>query len=137
MLIPALRYRDCDAALTFLTGVLGLAEHAVFRDNRGKVQHAQLTHGSGMVMIGPDAATEFGALMIHPDETQGRATVSIYAVVQDVAARHARAVAAGAEIVIPLQAEAYGGESFSLRDTEGHVWSIGSYDPLAPMTKVD
>ncbi len=105
MLIPALRYHDCDAALTFLTNVLGLDEHAVFRDDQGHVQHAQLTFGGGMVMIGPVTADEFGAFMVQPDDTQGRATVAIYAVVHDVAARHKRAVAAAVEIVMPLRSE--------------------------------
>jgi len=32
MLIPATRHDDCEAALGFLTGVLEMASHAVFRD---------------------------------------------------------------------------------------------------------
>ena len=44
---------------------------------------------------------------------------------------HERAVAAGAEIVSPLENPEYGGTFFSCRDPEGHVWNVGSYDPWA------
>ena len=41
------------------------------------------------------------------------------------------AQAAGAEIVIDIKDEDYGGRGFTCRDPEGHVWSFGSYDPWA------
>jgi uncharacterized glyoxalase superfamily protein PhnB len=36
---------------------------------------------------------------------------------------------AGAEILIPVRDEEYGGRSFSCRDPEGHLWTIGTYGP--------
>lgn len=131
MLIPATRYRDPDAVLAFLTGVLGLAEHAVYRDGAGRVTHAELRLGEGVMMFGPERDNAFAACMIAPAETGGRETTTIYAVVDDVAARHARCVDAGAEIVMPLETQDYGGSSFSVRDPEGHVWTLGDYDPRA------
>ena len=68
MLIAATRYRDCAAALTFLTEVLEMGPHAVFRDDDGTIQHAQLRVGRGMLMIGPEADTPFGAFMVAPRE---------------------------------------------------------------------
>lgn len=130
MLIPATRYRDCEATLAFLTGVLGLAEHAVYRDDTGRIVHAQLKLGQGLMMFGPVADSDFDRLMVDPDAAGG-VTTSIYAIVDDVAARHAQIAAAGAEIVMPLEAQSYGGSSFSVRDPEGHIWSFGDYDPMA------
>jgi uncharacterized glyoxalase superfamily protein PhnB len=46
-------------------------------------------------------------------------------------AHHATAVAAGAEIVMPLTEQAYGGSSYAAKDPEGNLWSFGSYDPWA------
>lgn len=141
MIIPATRYHDPEAALGFLTQTLGFHLHAAFRDEAGTLIHAQLTANSdgpasGLVMIGPmgDAAApnEFDPYMIHPSATGGRETVSIYAVVTDVAARYARSVAARLEVLIPLRSEPYGGLSFSIRDPEGHIWTLGSYDPTQP-----
>ena len=133
MIIPATRYRDPEAALVFLTKTLGFTEHAVFRDEAGVLIHAQLVTDSGMVMIAPHSeGGEFDDYMTHPDQTGGRETVSIYAVVADVAQRYAKSVASGAQILIPLRSEPYGGLSFTLRDLEGHIWTLGSYDPTVP-----
>jgi uncharacterized glyoxalase superfamily protein PhnB len=52
-------------------------------------------------------------------------------IVEDPDAHHARAVAAGAEVVMPLEDKDYGGRGYSCRDPEGHVWSFGDYDPFA------
>jgi uncharacterized glyoxalase superfamily protein PhnB len=51
--------------------------------------------------------------------------------VEDADKHYARAVAAGAEIVMELRDEDYGGRDYSCRDPEGHVWNFGSYDPWA------
>ncbi|MGC2409392.1 MAG: hypothetical protein WA441_05210 [Methyloceanibacter sp.] len=40
-----------------------------------------------------------------------------------------RAKAAGAEIVIDIQTQDYGGRDYTTRDVEGNVWTFGSYDP--------
>jgi len=130
MIIPATRYRDPEAALLFLVGVLGLEEHAVFRDEDGNLVHAELRLGDGMVMIGPWGTGAFDAHMIDPGETGGRETTTVYAVVPDAAAVHARAAEAGARILMPLEEQAYGGRSFSVADPEGHIWTFGEYDPL-------
>jgi uncharacterized glyoxalase superfamily protein PhnB len=130
VIIPATRYRDIDAGLAFLTGTLGLTLHAVIRDSEDRVVHAQLVTDAGMLMVEPlGQGGDFDALMTHPSDTGGRETVTVFVVAADVASRYARAVASGAQIVIPLHSEAYGGLSFTLRDPEGHVWTLGSYDP--------
>jgi uncharacterized glyoxalase superfamily protein PhnB len=131
MLIPATRYRDPEAALTFLRDVLGLEEGAVFRDEGGAIAHAQMRCGAGLMMFGPERATAFDRFMVAPGEIGGRETTTIYAVVDDVAARHDRAVAGGARVVMPLEPQPQGGRSFSVADPEGHIWTFGDYDPLA------
>ncbi len=131
MLIAATRYPDCEAALAFLTEALGLAEHAVYRDEAGGIVHAELRLGTGIFMFGPDDAQgAFGRYMIAPSDTGGRATVSIYAVMPDVAGCHDRVRAAGAEVLMPPEAQPQGGSSFTFRDPGGHVWTVGDYDPL-------
>ncbi|QDY68712.1 VOC family protein [Qingshengfaniella alkalisoli] len=129
MLIPATRYKDCDAALSYLTGVLGFKEHAVHRDADGKIVHAQLTEGGDIFMFGPPGGGAFDPLMIAPKEAGGRCTTSVYVVVTDIENRYKAVTEAGAEIVIPLEAQDYGGQSFTLRDPEGHIWTFGDYDP--------
>jgi uncharacterized glyoxalase superfamily protein PhnB len=131
MLIPATRYRDPDAALAFLRDVLGLEESAVFRGEDGRIAHAQMRCGTGLVMFGPERASAFDGYMVAPMDVGGRETTTIYAVVDDVPARHDRAVARGARVVMPLEPQPHGGQSFSVADPEGHIWTFGDYDPTA------
>ncbi|BAN47400.1 VOC family protein [Metapseudomonas resinovorans] len=129
--IPCLRYRDALAAITWLCNTFGFVEHLVVSEADGSIAHAQLSHGNGMVMLGSVRDNDYGRLLRQPDETGGLGTQAIYLVVAEVDAVHARALAAGASIVLPLKDEEYGGRGFTCRDPEGHLWSIGSYDPWA------
>ncbi len=72
--------------------------------------------------------------MKQPDEAGGE-TQTAYIVVRDVDAHHARAMAAGAEIVIDIKDEDYGGRDYTCRDPEGHIWTFGSYDPWQEQQK--
>lgn len=49
--------------------------------------------------------------------------------VEDVDAHHARARAAGAEIVRPLADTSYGTRESGARDLDGHSWYFGTYLP--------
>jgi len=130
-MIPAVRYEDADAAVDWLYRAFGFVPHAVYRDDGGKVVHAELSFGHGMMMLGPNVKSEFGRLMTLPNSVGGLSTQATYVIVDDADAHHARAVAAGATIVIPLKDEDYGGRGYSCRDPEGHIWSFGTYDPWA------
>lgn len=129
-IIPALRYQDSAAAIEWLCRAFGFEEHAVFRDDEGRILHAQLTLGGGMVMMGSARDDEYGATQRSPAEVGGYNTQSPYVVVADVDAHHARAAAAGAEMVMPLADQGYG-KMYTCRDPEGHLWSFGDYDPWA------
>jgi uncharacterized glyoxalase superfamily protein PhnB len=82
-----------------------------------------------MIMLGSVRESEFGILMKQPDEIGGAETQSSYLIVADADAVYAKAKAAGAEIVIEIKDEDYGGRGFSCRDLEGHLWNLGTYDP--------
>jgi len=129
--IPCLRYRDAPAAIEWLCRVFGFEPHLVVPDDAGGVAHAQLVLGGGMVMLGAARDNGYGQLVKQPDEVGGAQTQSSYLVVADADAVHARAVAAGARIALALQDEDYGGRGFSCFDLEGHLWSVGTYDPWA------
>jgi uncharacterized glyoxalase superfamily protein PhnB len=120
-----LRYADPYAAITFLTSTLGFVEQAVHTADDGRVAHAELSFGDGVVMLGtrsdPPGPFDTGRAVVYlaldsPDE---------------VDAHHARAVAAGAEVVQGLVDQPYGSREYAVADPEGNVWSIGSYRPQA------
>jgi uncharacterized glyoxalase superfamily protein PhnB len=51
-IIPCLRYRDAHAAIDWLCKAFGFTKNAVYENEQGGVEHAQLTYGHGMVMLG-------------------------------------------------------------------------------------
>ena len=130
-IIPCLRYRDAPKAIEWLCRTFGFEKQLVVPNADGTIAHAQLSFGNGMIMLGSvlEVETEFGRLIKQPDEIGGFETQSAYVVVSDADEIYARAKAAGAEIVIEIKAEDYGGRDFSCRDLEGHLWTIGTYDP--------
>ena len=130
-IIPCLRYRDAPKAIEWLCRTFGFEKQLVVPNADGTIAHAQLSFGNGMIMLGSvlEVETEFGRLIKQPDEIGGFETQGAYVVVSDADAIYARAKAAGAEIVIEIKDEDYGGRDFSCRDLEGHLWNIGTYDP--------
>ncbi|SNS25650.1 Uncharacterized conserved protein PhnB, glyoxalase superfamily [Granulicella rosea] len=130
--IPGLRYRDAHAAIDWLVRAFGFERHAVYDGPNNTVAHAQLSFGNGMIMLG--SATNEGAyaeMMAHPDEIGLRETQHPCLIVADATAVYEMALAANATIVTELAEMPYGGKAFACRDPEGHLWSVGEYDPWA------
>jgi uncharacterized glyoxalase superfamily protein PhnB len=129
--IPSLRYRNAPAAIEWLCSVFGFEKHAVYPNPDGTIAHAQLSFGNGMIMLGSVSGkdSEWRRLIKQPDEIDGVETQSAYLVVSDADAIYARARAAGAEILLDIKDEDYGGCGFTCRDLEGHIWNFGTYDP--------
>ena len=127
-IIPTLRYRNAPAAIEWLCRAFGFDRHMVVDGPDGTVVHAQLTYGDGMIMLGSSRDDEFGRLMKTPREAETN-TQSTYIVVEQINSHHERAVASGAEIVMPLVDEDYGGKGYSALDLEGNLWNFGSYNP--------
>jgi len=118
---PTLRYRDANAAITFLVAAFGFEEAAVYRsDDETTVDHAELLWpGGGGIMLGsarPEGGTDAGA-----------GVGSIYIVVDDPDALYQRAKSHGATITRELVDQDYGSREFSARDPEGVTWSFGTY----------
>ena len=120
---PTLRYSDPKAAIDFLERALGFERHAVHEGDDGTVEHAELRHGDGMIMLGAVRENEFGSIAPPPG------TGSNYVAVDDVDVLCDRAKAAGAEIVYGPRDQDYGSRDFAARDPEGNVWSFGTYRP--------
>lgn len=128
---PTLRYRDARAAIAFLELAFGFEPVAVHDGPHGAVAHAELAYDGGLVMLGTAAEPAAGTRFWGEGPPPG--VQSIYVVVDDAEAHHARAVAAGATIERPLGETDYGSVDYSARDPEGHLWNFGTYRPsLAP-----
>lgn len=131
-IIPTLRYRDAVAAVDWLCEAFGFEKHLVVPAEGGGIAHTQLVLGNGMIMLGSARDDDFGRLQAPLEAPGAPVSQSPYIIVEDVDGHHARAVAAGAEIVLPPADQDYGGRLYSCRDPEGNLWNFGSYDPWEP-----
>ena len=129
-IIPGMRYRDAPAAIDWLCGVLGFERRLVVPNDDGTIAHAQLVLGNGMIMLGSARDGEFDDIVV-PSAPDGQLTQSAYIVVEDVKSLYERVKAAGANVVMELEEQFYGGSLFSVRDPEGQLWNVGSYNPWA------
>jgi uncharacterized glyoxalase superfamily protein PhnB len=125
-IIPTLRYQDAPAAIDWLVKAFGLEKQLVIPNPDGTIAHAQLKFGPDFIMVGSSKEDILG--MKSPRELGG-VTQSIYIYLPSIDAHHARATAAGAEIVIALKDTEYGSREYSARDPEGHLWHFGTYLP--------
>ena len=129
-LIPSFRYRDAHAAIAWLERALGFTRHAIYSGDNNTVEHAELRHGTGMIMLGSASnSNPNGRWNTTPGEGDGRVTSSVYLVVPDCVPVWESAQAAGAEVVMELKEMSYGGKAFTVRDPEGYLWALGEYDP--------
>ena len=120
---------DAQAAIDWLQRAFGFHAQAVYADG-DTVFHAQLTFGTGMIMLGSaDKESEWSQHAAMPDEVGGRQTQNACVIVTDADAHYARAKAAGARIVIDIADQDYGGRGYACADPEGYLWWFGSYDP--------
>ena len=88
-------------------------------DDKGRTMHVHLYLNGGSVMLS-DAYPEHG----HPFEAPQGFTVQL--IVDDVDAWWARALAAGAEVVTPLQEMFWGDRWGQVRDPFGISWSMST-----------
>jgi len=119
-----LLYADCNAAVAFLTAAFGFEEHESERytaDDGQTILHTAMRYGGELVMLGHPGGEYSGPA------ARGGPTVHVYVYVDDVDAHHARAAAAGAEIVRALEDAHYGDRRYAARDPEGHEWWFATH----------
>jgi uncharacterized glyoxalase superfamily protein PhnB len=119
---PVLIYQDARAAIEFLETGFGFEPRAVHDGEDGAVAHAELELGGEVIMLSSSSEG-------NDRFNQAVGNYSLYVVVDDPDAHHARAKDAGAEIVLGLKDEDYGSRGYTARDPEGNLWSFGTYRP--------
>lgn len=122
-LTPYLIVKGAAAALEFYAKALGAQELFRMADPSGKVGHAEMKIGDSPFMLA-DEFPEMGA--VAPPAGGGH-SVSFLVYVPDVDAAFARALAAGAKAVRPVQDQFYGDRSGTLEDPFGHQWTLATH----------
>lgn len=123
-IFPKLYYNDAPAALEWLVSAFGFIARLVVPGEEGRIIHAELSFGGGAIMLG-SARPESG--LLSPQDLPGLNQMnSVY--VADPDTHYMQAVAAGAEIIQPLQ-DAIPGRGYIAKDPEGHGWAFSNYRP--------
>ena len=120
---PYLCVDGAAEAIEFYQEVLGATERMRMGGPDGKVGHAELQIGSGLVML----ADEFPDMGQRSPKALGGSPVTVSLYVEDVDAVFARAIGAGATEVRPVADQFYGDRVGGFQDPWGHVWSVATH----------
>ncbi|MEX1007907.1 MAG: VOC family protein [Acidimicrobiia bacterium] len=117
---PNLGHRDAHAAIRRLTDVLGFEVAALFEEPDGAVAHAQLVWGTGAINIAsreeaPPRLPETGPIAVALTADDADAVDRYYD----------RALAAGAEVLLPVEDTFTSNHRFTVQNSEGNRWNVG------------
>jgi len=119
---PYLTVDDAETAIEFYKNAFAATEH--MRLPMGdKIGHADLLIGDSHFML----SDEFPEMDKLGPNKRGGATASLMIYVPDVDAAFAKAVAAGAVVVRPVEDQFYGDRSGWLKDPFGHEWTLSTH----------
>jgi uncharacterized glyoxalase superfamily protein PhnB len=114
---PCLTFKDAKASIAWLERTLGAERVAVYEDDEGRVNHAEIRIGASTIMAGDERA---GSRATPPGASV------VYVVVEDADAAFERAQAAGADVTEPVD-QSYGSRDVTVTDPDGNRWSLGTY----------
>jgi PhnB protein len=116
---------DGAAAIDFYTTAFGAQEIGErFTRPDGELGHAEIRIGDSVVMITQDAVDGPAR---SPQRLGGMVTCVMALYWQDVNTAWERAVAAGAEVIYPLEDQFYGERGGRLRDPFGQQWMMSQH----------
>lgn len=124
-LTPYLTVSDAAAAAEFYKkafGAVEVARHAAPGTN--KLMHVHMTILDSVLMFADDFPEHMGGKSRTP-EALGGTPVTLHLQVDDADAIWENAVAAGANVTMPLADQFWGDRYGQLLDPFGHAWSIG------------
>lgn len=117
---PGLRCADAHREIRWLEEVLAFRLTVLYEEPNGDVVYSQLRWGSGAVNLsthrGGGRMPETGPSSVILDTGDVGVVDRVYS----------RVLAAGAEVIVPIEDTPHGSRNFSIRDPEGHVWNVGA-----------
>ncbi len=120
---PYITVPNAAEAIVFYQKAFGAKERSRLVDPSGKIIHAEIEIGEGIVML----ADEFDTPDSNSPLSLGGTPVRMSMFVPDVDAFAEQAVAAGAKLVISISDQFYGERTGRLEDPYGHLWIISTH----------
>ncbi len=124
-----LTIQDAAGAIAFYKKAFGAEELLRLDGPQGKVAHAALRLGDSTIML----SDEMPGGQCQSPQSLGGTTITLFVYVPDVDRTFNQAVAAGAQVVMPV-ADMFWGDRFGqVTDPFGHSWGIGTHkEDLSP-----
>jgi len=116
---PVVHFRDLAAGAQFLVEAFGFEEREASKGPDGELVYVELALDGASLGVG---STEEGSMF-------DLGPTGVYVALDEVDTMHARAVASGAEILMPPTDQDYGSRDFVAKDPEGNLWCFGTYRP--------
>jgi PhnB protein len=120
---PYLIVDTAAQAIDFYKKALGAVELLRMPTPDGKIMHAEIRIGDSPVML----ADEMPAMGARSARSLGGSPISLMVYVEDVDARVAQAVAAGAKLVRPVANQFYGDRTGGVDDPFGYHWYLATH----------
>jgi len=121
---PHLTVRGAVNAIDFYKRAFGARERGRMALSDGKtIMHAELQIGDSIVFL----ADEFPDMGCRAPQTLGGATGTLHLYVRDVDRAFQRAVAAGAEVRMPVADMFWGDRYAKVADPFGHEWGLATH----------
>jgi uncharacterized glyoxalase superfamily protein PhnB len=129
-----LTVKDAAKAISFYEQAFGAHLVWISKTPEGKVMHATLRIGDSNFMLNDEFPEWGGALS--PLSTGGSG-VTLHIYTEDVDSLFDRAVAAGAQVKMPLMDAFWGSRYGQLTDPFGHHWSLATHTRDMTPAEVD
>jgi len=123
ILTPHLSIKGATEALEFYKKVFGAKERMRMPGPNGTIGHAEMMIGPSVFML----ADEYPGGGVAAPATLNGTTTSFMIYVKDVDAAFARALAAGAVQMVPVQDMFYGDRMGCVKDPFGHAWMLSTH----------
>jgi PhnB protein len=120
---PYLMINGATEAIEFYKQAFGATEIFRLSHPNGQIGHAEIKIGDSSIMLADPC--EQGAFQA--PQSLGGSSVALHVYVEDVDARFAQAISAGAKAVKPVFDQFYGDRTGTLQDPFGHIWFIATH----------
>lgn len=124
--IPHLVCSPAAEAIEFYKKAFGAEEAMMMHSPDGRIMHASLRMGRGLVFVVDDFPEYCGGKSENP-KALGGTPVTIHRFVPDVDAAIQRAADAGATVVMPAADMFWGDRYGVVQDPFGHKWSLATH----------
>ena len=128
-IVPMIAYEDTAAAIDWLTAAFGFSEHGRrYVTDDGTIGHAELELDGEIVMLATPSP-DYESPRRHRETCDAArrwldnpwVVDGVLVLVDDLDAHHAAAVAAGANVIRPLE-DGPAGRLYTAEDLDGHRW---------------